>query len=309
MQKNNMPQERQQANIQVLGKDIILNLLPKRVQNSHKGTYGHILNIAGSTQYSGAAYLSSISSLRVGAGYCMLASCSDVINTIASNSPDITFLDLGQSGYGTIPKDASRFISAIANYDVVSIGCGLNQVGGVEDFVINFIKKNKNAYTPIIIDADAINILAKTKISSMPMNSIITPHPMELSRLMGVEVKDIQQNRAKWAWEAAREFDCIVLLKGHESVIAIPSGKIFINHTGNSALAKAGSGDVLTGMIAGFCAQGIALEEAACCATYIHGITSEIASKALSEYSVLATDLIKYIPLAMKALLSQKHDL
>ena len=119
---------------------------------------------------------------------------------------------------------------------------------------------------------------------------------MELSRLMGIEVNEIQQNRARWAWEASREFDCIVLLKGHETVIAIPSGKIFINHTGNSALAKAGSGDVLTGMIAGFCAQGISLEEAACAAVYIHGIASEIASKSMTEYCVLASDLIKYIP-------------
>ncbi|MBQ8635294.1 NAD(P)H-hydrate dehydratase [bacterium] len=296
--------QQQLADIQVLGKDIILNLLPKRIQNSHKGTYGHVLNIAGSCQYQGAAYLSSVSSLRVGAGYCMLASCSDVITNMASCTPDITFLDLGQSGYGTIPKDSIKFISAIANYDVVSIGCGLSQIGGVEDFVVNFMKKNKSSYIPIIIDADALNILAKTKLYSLPLNSIITPHPMELSRLMGVEVKEIQQNRAKWAWEAAKEFDSIVLLKGHETVIAVPSGKIFINHTGNSALSKAGSGDVLTGMIAGFCAQGISLESAACCAVYLHGIASEIASKSMTEYCVLASDLVKYIPFAMKAVLN-----
>lgn len=300
-----MNQKQQQANIQVIGRDIVLGLLPKRIQNSHKGTYGHVLNISGSCQYQGAAFLSSISSLRVGAGYCMLASCSDVISNIASITPDITFLDLGQTGYGTIPKDSIKFVSAIANYDVVSIGCGLNQIGGVEDFTVNFLKKNKNSYTPIIIDADAINILSKSKSCPIPLNSIITPHPMELARLMGTEVKEIQQNRAKWAWEASKELDCIVLLKGHETVIAIPSGKIFINHTGNSALAKAGSGDVLTGMIAGFCAQGISLEEAACCAVYIHGLASEIASKSMSEYCVLASDLVKYIPLAMKALFGQ----
>lgn len=296
--------EKQTADIQVLGKDIILKMLPKRIQNSHKGTYGHVLNIAGSCQFSGAAYLSSISSLKVGAGYCMLASCSDVVNLVAAKSADITFLDLGQSGFGTIPKDAIKFLSAIANYDVVSIGCGLNLTGGAQELAVNFLKKNRNSYTPIIIDADAINAMAATKFYSFPLNSIITPHPLELSRLLGVDVKEIQQNRAKWAWEASREFDCIVLLKGHESVIAIPSGKIFINHTGNSSLAKAGTGDVLTGMIAGFCAQGIQLESAACCAVYLHGIASEIASKTMSEYSVLASDLIKYIPYAFKAVLS-----
>lgn len=296
--------KQQTTNIQVLGKELIVNLLPKRVKNSHKGTYGHVLNIAGSTQYQGAAYFSSVASLRAGAGYCMLASCSDVIDSIASNTPDITFLDLGQSEYGTIPKDAIKFISAIANYNVVSIGCGLNQVGGVAEFIVNFLKKNKNSYTPIIIDADAINALAAAKSFAMPLNSIITPHPMELSRLIGTDVKEIHQNPIKWAWEACKEFDCIVLLKGHETVIAVPSGKIFINHTGNSALSKAGSGDVLTGLIAGFCAQGVPLEASACCAVYLHGITGEIASKTLTEYSVLASDLLKYIPLAFKALLN-----
>lgn len=296
------------ADIQVLGKDLILKILPKRTQESHKGTFGHVLNIAGSTQFCGAAYLSSISSLRVGAGYCMLASCSDVTVNISSKCADLTYLDLGQSQFGTIPKDAIKFLSAIANYDVISIGCGLNLVGGVNELVINFLKKYKSSYTPIIIDADAINAMANAKNYSFPLNSIITPHPLELSRLMGVDASEIQQNRAKWAWEASREFDCIVLLKGHETVIAVPNGKIFINHTGNSALAKAGTGDVLTGMIAGFCAQGVTLENAACLAVFLHGLSAEIASKVLSEYSVLASDLIKYIPYAFKAILQNNQQ-
>jgi NAD(P)H-hydrate epimerase len=180
-----------QTDIQVLGKDIILNLLPKRVQNSHKGTYGHVLNIAGSTQFQGAAYLSSVASLKVGAGYCMLASCSDVVNNIACMTPDITFLDLDQSNYGTIPKDANKFLSAVANNDVISIGCGLGRLGGVDDFIINFLKKNRTSYTPIIIDADAINACADKGFFTLPMNSIITPHPLELSRLLGVVVINI----------------------------------------------------------------------------------------------------------------------
>ena len=295
-----------QTDIQVLGRDIILNMLPKRVQNSHKGTYGHVLNIAGSTQFQGAAYLSSVSALKVGAGYCMLASCSDVVGSVATMTPDITFLDLDQSNFGTIPKDANKYLSAVANYDVVSIGCGLGQVGGVDDFIINFLKKNRTSYTPVIIDADAINACANRGFYDLPMNSIITPHPLELSRLLGVDVKEIVQNRARWAWEASKELDAMVLLKGHETIIAVPSGKIFLNHTGNSALAKAGTGDVLTGMIAGFCAQGLNIETAACCAVFIHGISAEIASKTLSEYSVLASDLLKYIPLAIKALIGSQ---
>ena len=292
------------ADIKVIGKDTVLNMLPKRVQESHKGTYGHILNIAGSTQFTGAAYLSSIASLRIGGGYCALASCSDVIETISACSPDITYIDLDQSSYGTIPKDAGKYLQSISDYDAVAIGCGLNLLGGVKEFVVNFIRKNINSYTPIIIDADGLNALSSMKYLSFPLNSIITPHPMELSRLMNIDVEEIQQNRAKWAWEASKEFDCIVLLKGHETVIAVPNGKIFINHTGNSALAKAGSGDVLTGMIAGLCAQGAPLENAACCAVYLHGIAGELAAKNLTEYSVLASDLTRYIPQALKAILN-----
>jgi len=293
-----MPEK--QTDIRVLTKELVLSLMPKRVQNSHKGTYGHVLNIAGSVQFPGAAYLSSVSALKVGAGQCMLASCPDVINTVASNTPDVTFLELGQSQFGAIQKDSIRLISVIANYDVVSIGCGL---GDASEFVVNFLKKNRTSYTPIIIDADAINAIARAKRFPLPLNSMMTPHPAELSRLMGVSVSEIQQNRAKWAWEASKEFDCIVLLKGHESVISVPNGKIYINHTGNSALSKAGSGDVLTGMIAGFCAQGLSLEYSACVSAFLHGLTGELAAKNLSEYSVLASDIIKYLPIAIKALL------
>ena len=294
----------QQADIKILGREIIANIMPERKEDSHKGTYGHVLNIAGSCQFSGAAYLSSISALKVGAGYSMLASCSDVINTVASYSPDITFIDLGQSQYGTIPKDALKFLGNIVNFDVISLGCGLNIVGGADEFVINFLKKNKKIYNPIVIDADAINAIAYHKLFKLPINTILTPHPLELARLMGVSSDEIQKNRAKWAWEASKEFKSIIVLKGHETVIATPQGRIYINRTGNSALSKAGSGDVLTGMIAGFCAQKVNIENAVCIAVFLHGITGEIASKALSEYSVLASDLIKYIPMAIKAVLN-----
>ena len=171
------------------------------------------------------------------------------------------------------------------------------------DFIIGFLKKNQNNHVPIIIDADAINAISTSKYFSLPMNSMITPHPMELSRLMGYDIKDIVANRIQCAMDSAKELDCIVLLKGHQTVIAVPNGKVFVNTTGNSALAKAGTGDILTGMIAGFCAQGLPLEHAACAAAYIHGLAGELAAKSLTEYCVLASDLMHYIPTAMKAIL------
>ena len=287
-----------------LNKEIVSKFLPQRVQISNKGTYGNVLNIAGSMFYPGAAYLSSISALKVGAGASMLATATDVIPIVAANSPDITFLDLGQSPLGTIPKDGIKYLNGVANSHAISIGCGLSTLGGTKNFVMSFLKNNIDSQTPIIIDADAINILATENKKVFPLNSIITPHPLELSRLLEVDVKEIQSNRVKWAWEASKYFDCIVLLKGHESIIAIPNGKIFINPTGNSALSKAGAGDVLTGMIAGFCAQGTALENAACLAAYLHGLCGEIASRTQGEYSVLASNLPNVIPMAIKEILS-----
>lgn len=295
-----------ESNISItnLNKEIVAKFLPQRVQISNKGTYGNVLNIAGSMFYPGAAYLSSISALKVGAGASMLATATDVIPIVASNSPDITFLDLGQSPLGTIPKDGIKYLNGVANSHAISIGCGLSTLGGTKNFVMSFLKNNIDSQTPIIIDADAINILASENKKAFPLNSIITPHPLELSRLLEVDVKEIQSNRVKWAWEASKYFDCIVLLKGHESIIAIPNGKIFINPTGNSALSKAGAGDVLTGMIAGFCAQGTALENAACLAAYLHGLCGEIASRTQGEYSVLASNLPNVIPMAIKEILS-----
>lgn len=287
-----------------LTKEIVAKFLPQRVQISNKGTYGNVLNIAGSMFYPGAAYLSSISALKVGAGAVMLASASDVIPLVASNSPDITFLDLGQSSLGTIPKDALKYLDGVANSHAVSIGCGLSTLGGTKNFVLSFLEKHIDSQIPIIIDADAINILSSSNKKVFPLNSIITPHPLELSRLLEVDVKEIQSNRVKWAWEASKYFDCMVLLKGHESVIAVPNGKIFINPTGNSALSKAGAGDVLTGMISGLCAQGASLENAACLGAYLHGLCGEIASRTQGEYSVLASNLPNVIPMAIKEVLS-----
>lgn len=289
--------------INYINKQLAQDLLPKRVQTSHKGTYGNVLNIAGSASYPGAAYLSSISALKVGAGYVMLASTTSTIPIVAAHSADITFLDLGESPFGTIPKDALKYIQGVANPYCFSIGCGLGVSKPGKEFVLSFFNKYAQSQIPIIIDADAINILAHSGRTDLPLNSIITPHPLELARLLKKDMAQIQEDRVKWAWEASKKFDCIVLLKGHESVIAIPNGQIFVNKTGNSALSKAGAGDILTGMIAGFCAQGLNLENAACLSVYLHGLAGELASKTHTQYGVLASNLVNYIPFAIKEIL------
>ena len=278
----------------------VSKLFPIRSQNSNKGTFGTVLNFAGSTYYSGAAYLSSISSLRVGAGLVRLASESGVIDSVSKMSPNITFIDVGTNEFGTIPKNSIKYIKTLKEPSSIIIGCGLTTFNPVKEFVIKTLSYYSNSTVPIVIDADAINILSTMDKPIIPLNSVITPHPLELSRLIKVDVKTIQEDRIKWAKFASSKYDCIVVLKGKDTVISIPNGNTFVNPTGNSALAHGGTGDILSGMIAGFAAQGSKLEDACVLACYLHGRASELASRKLSEYSTLATDVVDFIPFAIK---------
>lgn len=278
----------------------VLKCFPKRQQNSHKGTFGRILNIAGSKDYTGAAILSSIAALKVGAGYVTLAGIEKTINTVHSYSPDITTFSLKKNRNGAIAaNNTDSVINFSKNYDVISIGCGLGQEKETAVFVTDFIKRNEK---PIVIDADALNAISKMGLEKIKGQSIITPHPKELSRLINVSVEIIQTNREYYAIETAKKFETIVVLKGHETIVT--DGEfLYKNKTGCSALAKAGSGDVLTGITAGILAQTKNPLQSAILGVYLHGLTGDIAAESLTEYSVLASELLNYIPKAIKKLL------
>lgn len=275
---------------------LISKLLPERSDNSHKGTFGKILNVAGSRMYSGAALLSSLSALKMGAGYVSLACIEEIIGRIAPVCPEITFLPLECTKEGTISNNNE--IKNIHEYDVISLGCGLTTNKNTMDFTKNFLKKINNKQK-LILDADGINILANFKDGTHLKNAIITPHPKELARLLNVCVTEINDNRQKYARITSQTFECITVLKGYNTIVT-DGEKIYQNTTGNSALAKAGSGDVLTGIIAGLLAQKMQLFEAGLLGTFLHGLAGDIASKDLTKYSVLATDIIKYLPQAIK---------
>jgi len=278
-------------------------LLPKRIKESHKGSYGKVLNIAGCLNYQGAAYLSSLAPLKVGAGLVTLATIENVINNLSSNCPWVTFFKLKDHKKQYIAQNAFKDIKQIIkNYNVVSVGSGLANTKETRKFVEELIKFLNKTETKIILDADAINILANTT-KQLPPNTIMTPHPLELSRLINVPTDEIQNNRIKYALYTAKKLNCTVVLKGNKTVISTKDLKVYMNTTGNSALAKAGSGDVLTGIIAGLLAQGLNTEEASVLGVFLHGLCGEIASEHLTEYSVLATDQIHYIPNAIKRIM------
>ena len=269
--------------------------LPKREQFSNKSTFGKVLNIAGSEFYTGAAYLSSIAALKAGCGYVTLSSSPKVLNTIAYKSSDIVFLP-----FENIKKK-------INDYNAISIGCGLSTDLGISILFKSTLETLSKIETPVIIDADGLNLLSKMKeVPDLPKNLILTPHPKEASRLLGVETEKIVNKPIMYAKKISKKYGCTTVLKLHSTVVSSNTTEVSVNETGNSALAKAGSGDVLMGMITGLCAQGMDCFEAARLGVYLHGRTGEIASDMLSEYSVLASDLLKYIPIAITDLLNKK---
>lgn len=267
--------------------------LPIREQNSNKGTFGKVLNVAGSRNYIGAGYLSSLAVLKSGAGYVALASEKNIIKSVSALLPEAVFL--------------SRFeaLKNINKYDVLLIGCGLGQ-GFLSKYKFkNFINKWRRSDKPAIIDADGLNILAKTNLS-LPKNCIITPHPAEASRLLKIEVNEVVSNPEIYATKLSQKYNCVTVLKTHRTIICNSNGEIYINEHGNSALAKAGTGDILAGIISGLLAQKMEPFEAAKLGVYLHSRAGELASQELTEYSVLASELIEYLPKTMKELINQQ---
>lgn len=258
--------------------------LSKRKPNTHKGDYGKVFILAGSEGMLGAAVLCSRGALRVGAGLVYL--------NVPGNLRDIANLATPE----VILSDLEPAFTA----DAIVIGPGLgNRRRDARDllFKLNF----KKVQTPIVLDADGLNAFPddKESLKKLDLNLILTPHPGELSRLLGRSIPDIQKNRERSATEAAKLFNCLVVLKGHRTVIADKTGKVKVNETGNPGMATAGVGDVLAGMIGGLIGQGLPIKEAVTAGVYLHGLAGDLAAKEKGEYGMIATDLVEKIPAAI----------
>lgn len=278
--------------------------MPIRHEDSHKGIFGKVFNVAGSMGMTGAAYMCALAPLKIGAGYSFLAAPQSTVPVIASMAPEIVCIPLEETEEKAISHKAlTKALDKSNGADIYLIGPGLGTDKSTVEFVSQFIQQLTDRGENLIVDADAINCLAIQKDVFLPINSIITPHAMELSRLMKVPVQEIQKDRIKSARDAAQKFNTTVVLKGAKTVIAESNGNVYINQTGNSGLATAGSGDILAGMIAGLAAQGLDLRDAAIAGVYLHGLTGDIASEELTEYSLTASELLNYIPAAIKQVL------
>ena len=263
--------------------------MPIREQNSNKGTFGKVLNVAGCDNYIGAAYLSTYSALKVGAGYVALATDTNVIKSVSQMLPEAVYME--------VPYAYRR----LNEFTVILIGCGIGKGFVAKNnfkFLLNYFKDKE---TPFVIDADGLNILSEFNLQ-LPKNTIITPHPAEAARLLVKTTEDVLADLEGSAMELSEKYNCTTVLKTHRTIIC-DKNNMFINEHGNSALAKAGTGDVLAGIIAGLLAQKMEPLEAAKLGVYLHSRAGEIASEELTEYSVMASDIPKYLPSAIKEIM------
>jgi ADP-dependent NAD(P)H-hydrate dehydratase / NAD(P)H-hydrate epimerase len=277
----------------------------KRAPDSHKGRFGHVLVLAGSLRYSGAAILCVSGAMRCGAGLVTLGLPKSLARGIIKiKPPDVMLLPLAETRETTLSSAAFKTIRETSrNFSVIVLGPGMGLNSSTQALARKIIGE---IHKPMVIDASALDALAghtallKKKLKKCDVR-IITPHPGEMERLTGTPVKQIQNKRKGIAKNFALKYNSTVVLKGHQTVVASPDGVLYINTTGNPGMARGGSGDILTGMIGAFLGQGLSGFEAAKYAVYLHGLAGDLAAKANTQLGMTASDIVDKIPGAIRA--------
>ena len=283
----------QQSNFHLLTQDSVKEIYTPVPKFAHKGSNGLGLLIAGFRNMPGAALLSAKAALRSGLGKLIIHAPTEVLNKVLLQLPEVIFsYDTHTDCFSTLPKDLTHCVA-------LAIGPGLGK-----DFasVKGFYELLKNLPYPIIVDADALNILAENKewLELLPENSILTPHIGEFERL--TEKSANRFERTQKLIDFAQKHRIIVILKGHYTTIALPDGTLYMNTTGNQGMATAGSGDVLTGILLGLLTKGYSPENAAKLGVYLHGLAGDFALEKQSHESLIASDIIENLGRAFKEL-------
>ena len=295
------------------GPDEFAGLPLVRAAEAHKGSYGHVLLVAGSVGKTGAAVLAGQAALRGGAGLVTLATPEPALATIAAAQAEYMTEPLPSTASGTIAAEAirsGRFAAALHGKTVLAIGPGVSTHPETQEFVRSAV-----AHTdlPIVLDADGLNAFAG-HVDLLPKRKsahlVLTPHPGEMARLLGVSSAQVQENRVQTALEAARQWNAHVVLKGFHTVLASPAGEVLINTTGNAGLAKGGSGDVLTGLLAAVIAQFGTRDflRVLALGVYLHGLAAELLSQQSDASGILAGEVAHAIPFARRKLLQELQE-
>jgi NAD(P)H-hydrate epimerase len=287
-------------------------LLSPRDPEAHKGSFGHVLVVGGSLGKAGAAAMAGMAALRAGAGLVTVASPRSVLPTIAGFMPELMTEPLDETGAGTISTRALQRVSRLAeNKTVIALGPGIGREAETSQFVRSVVQK---LGLPMVIDADGLNAFegAAQELDGSRCPLVLTPHPGEMSRLIGRSTADVERERIGIARKFAQEHKLVLVLKGHRTVTALPDGRVWVNHSGNPGMATGGMGDILTGMVAGFWAQGLhgkppgsdagvpRAYKAIITAVYLHGLAADVARQQKGEISLTATDLLPTLPEAIR---------
>jgi NAD(P)H-hydrate epimerase len=288
------------SRLMLLTEAAVRTTIPPRRASSHKGTYGHVGIIAGSIGKTGAAAMAALAALRIGTGLVTVAVPSGVNDILEAKLLEAMTVPMPETKAHTFARSGlDRLLAFAGARDAVAIGPGLTTHPETVELVQEFIKR---ADKPCVLDADALNALAgkASLLTECKRPPIITPHPGEMARLEAeATTQSVNEDRLGTAIRFARERGVFVILKGARTVIARPDGLAAICPTGNPGMATAGTGDVLTGMVGGLLAQGLSTWDAACAATYIHGLAGDLATQHLGQAGMIARDLIQYIPHAL----------
>ncbi|MFA5156035.1 MAG: NAD(P)H-hydrate dehydratase [Candidatus Omnitrophota bacterium] len=277
----------------------------RRKPDSHKGSFGHVLILAGSARYSGAAVLCSAAAMRSGAGMVTIGIPKSLnAALIKIKYPEVMTLPLPETKSGSLALSGfvkiEDFIRKRA--DVLAIGPGLTAEPVVQGLIRRVVK---STVMPVVLDADGLNAFAG-KLSLLRAAAeinhemVLTPHPGEMAGLLGCGIKKVQASRKDTACKFAARYGVTLVLKGDHTIVADYEGNCYINKTGNAGMSTAGSGDVLSGMIAAFLGQGLDVFAAAKYAVYLHGLAGDLAAKEKTQISLIATDIIGKIPQAIK---------
>lgn len=292
--------------------DFALQLAP-RARDANKGSYGHVLVIGGSLGKTGAAAMAGFSALRAGAGLSTVATPKSALATVAAFHPEVMTEPLPETKEGTISLQAlGPKLNALLERKTLAIGPGISRNSKTAEFVREIVKRaDPTLIVNMVVDADALNAFdgGAEQLNGRGRTVVITPHPGEMSRLTGLSIPEIQANRLEVARTFAREHELIVVLKGHRTLIAAPAGTVWVNPTGNPGMATGGTGDILTGMVAGLIAQHPQHAfEATALAVYLHGLAGDLASASVGENCVVATDLVRFLPQAVAQMRNQRSE-
>jgi hydroxyethylthiazole kinase-like uncharacterized protein yjeF len=298
-----------ELHLQVITSKEIAQLISARPRDSNKGMYGHVLVAGGSLGKTGAAVMAGFSALRAGAGLVTVASPKSAIGIIAGYRPELMTEPLKEIDAGSISNEALPEFERIAeNKTVLAIGPGISRHPSSAEFVRAIVIGSK---TPIVLDADGLNAFENRahELNGRDRTLVLTPHPGEMARLTGLSTAAIQRDRVNVARSFAQDHQLILVLKGDRTLIANPEGGVWVNTTGNPGMATGGTGDILTGIVAGMLAQNPKHAFlAVLAAVYLHGLAGDVAEESTGEQSLVATDLITWMPVAFRRIRAQAAE-